>query len=68
MTQTIAKQCEVYVHVRDTYRYHGGKQRFKMHYRKQRCSRKATKGWMCTQHAKMAEQGRNFLRVEPQWR
>jgi hypothetical protein len=56
----VSGQCQQTIFVRDTYRYHGGKQRFKMHYTKRKCSRKAStlKGPdqlpVCTQHARCA--------------
>lgn len=49
--------CYATIWIKDTYRYCGGKQHFKMHYNEQRCSRKATHGEWCWQH-----KSGNFLR------
>jgi len=49
------QRCRAIIYVRDTYRYHGGKDRFKLHYREQRCKRKAKVYDECWQHAKMHE-------------
>jgi len=46
-------RCDEYIYKKDTYRYSGrGKTGFTMHYRKQRCSRKAIKNGKCWQHKK----------------
>ena len=44
------KQCSAMIYVRDTYRYCGGRQQFRLHYRRQQCSRRATCGGLCWQH------------------
>ncbi len=44
------EQCKYTVYIRDTYRYSGGKQKYKMHYIKRRCSRKAVAEQRCWQH------------------
>ena len=44
------KRCVASVLTKDTYRYCGGRQRFKMHYTERQCSRKATHGEWCWQH------------------
>jgi len=49
-------KCKAAVYKRDTYRYCGGKQRFKMHYTRYQCSRGAGASGFCTQHDRMAYQ------------
>jgi hypothetical protein len=47
------QRCEAVVWKRDTYRYVGGRHRFKLHYTKSQCSRRATcPDGLCRQHAK----------------
>jgi hypothetical protein len=43
-------QCKYPVYVRDTYRYTGGRARFKLHYARKQCSRRASEGDYCWQH------------------
>jgi hypothetical protein len=45
--------CQATVYKRDTYRYTGGKRRYKMHYTRDRCCRRACKDGWCWQHAGM---------------
>ena len=45
------QKCKEYVYVRDTYRYTGGRHRFKMHYERKQCSRLARVDGYCRQHA-----------------
>lgn len=53
------EQCKAAFYVRDTYRYTGRtKGGFEMHYRQERCSRRAKHGGLCTQHKKMVDSGR----------
>lgn len=47
-------RCHAEVRKRDTYRYHGGKTRFKLHYRRERCTRYAKDRGLCAQHARIA--------------
>jgi hypothetical protein len=56
----MSERCDRSVWVRDTYRYTGRtKSGFEMHYREQRCARKAVVDGMCRQHWKMNQRGVN---------
>lgn len=57
MKQTSLKlRCCGLVYKRDTYRRTGrGRSGFEMHYTKQQCTRAATKGDYCWQHAKFGD-------------
>lgn len=53
--------CRAVVYKRDTYRVaRGSKGGFRMHYDRCRCSRRATRDGLCTQHADMAAKGVGF--------
>lgn len=57
-------RCQAKVFKRDTYRYCGGRQRFKMHYTQWQCARSADAGGYCWQHraklpASLSEKGKD---------
>lgn len=52
----MGERCAAAIWKRDTYRVSRGNG-FRMHYNRQRCSRAATHGEHCAQHAKIAAQG-----------
>ncbi len=53
-TDTTRPQCQATVYVPETYRWVGGKQRFRMHDARQQCSRRAAEGGggYCWQHVR----------------
>jgi hypothetical protein len=58
------KRCQVAVYKRDTYRRTGrGQSGFEMHYNREQCSRAATEGDCCRQHADMEKRGKNLDRA-----
>lgn len=50
MTDSLDARCKERVFIRDTYRYTGGKARFKMHYQERQCKRLAGPDGYCWQH------------------
>lgn len=54
--ETTPARCRAQVEKRDTYRVNrGSPSGFKMHYNRCQCSRPATRGMFCTQHAKVTD-------------
>jgi hypothetical protein len=55
---TTLPRCQIAVYKRDTYRYAGGRARFRMHYVRAQCSRPAVDGRdCCWQHARQIDAG-----------
>lgn len=53
----MTEQCQAEVYRKDTYRVsrRGDGRHFRMHYSRGQCARKAKRGGLCEQHAKMDE-------------
>lgn len=49
-------RCKAAVYKRDTYRYCGGRPRFKLYYTRTQCSREARASGFCAQHERVPHQ------------